>query len=101
MQQSGGWRRRKTAGSFSATTACGCRRAGAAPRADRDDRAGKAGRCKGRAGGGRGREERRSRDGFQQAALVALACLEQRVYVMIHELLLNQSAAVGLVADEV
>src|SRR6218665_89753 len=57
MQQSARWPPRQTAGSFSATSACGCRRAVAAPRADRDDRAGKGGRCKGGAGGGRGGEE--------------------------------------------
>src|SRR6218665_2008997 len=101
MQQRGRWPPRQTAGSFSATSACGCRRAVAAPRADRDDRAGKAGRCKGRSGGGRCREERRSWDVLQQAAHVAVACLEQPVHVSIHEQLLNQSAAVGLVADEV
>src|SRR6218665_3891864 len=101
MQQSARWPPRQTAGSFSATSACGCRRAVAAPRADRDDRAGKAGRCKGRSGGGRWREERRSWDVLQQAAHVAVACLEQPVHVSIHEQILNQSAAVGLVADEV
>src|SRR6218665_713937 len=95
MQQSARWPPRQTAGSFSATSACGCRRAVAAPRADRDDRAGKAGRCKGRSGGGRWREERRSWDVLHQAAAVGLVAdevgVQRAARIWSHDVLMAQT----------